>query len=578
MTAAPGTAPGTAPATAAPGTESRIREFRLPDLGEGLTESEILQWHVAEGDTVELNQIIADVETAKAVVELPSPYAGVVVRLHEAAGTVVDVGSPIVSFEVASDDDAPVPQAQPSASSAPYPPASAISSAAGSAVSSATGSVITYPAESDEAPARREPNLVGYGAAVEKGGRPQRRNRTFRPTAPEASVPPAPVPTAPPVSAAVQPAAPVTSPVPPASPAVFAPAAPIASPASPGAPANPGMARSGERPRSTPPVRKLARDLGITLDALTGTGPGALITREDVLAALAGTAGSPVPPSAASAATASPGAAPVTSAALAAPPASAPPTAPSAAAPAPPTGTASPHASAGEARTPIRGMRKHTAAAMVASAFTAPHVTEFLTIDVTPTMDLLAELKGARAFEGAKVTPLTIVAKAVCIAIARNPTLNSSWDEAAQEIVQYADVNLGIAAATPRGLLVPNIKAAQALTLVDLARAIATLTETARAGRTLPADLAGGTVSITNIGVFGIDAGTPILNPGEAAILAVGAVRSMPWEYQGTIALRSVLTLSLSFDHRLVDGEQGSRFLADVGAILRNPAMVLTMI
>jgi 2-oxoisovalerate dehydrogenase E2 component (dihydrolipoyl transacylase) len=251
---------------------------------------------------------------------------------------------------------------------------------------------------------------------------------------------------------------------------------------------------------------------------------------------------------------------------------------PSAVAPALPTGTASAHASAGETRTPIRGMRKHTAAAMVASAFTAPHVTEFLTIDVTPTMDLLAELKAARAFEGTKVTPLTIVAKAVCIAITRNPTLNSSWDEAAQEIVQYADVNLGIAAATPRGLLVPNIKAAQALTLVDLARAIGTLTETARAGRTPPADLAGGTVSITNIGVFGIDAGTPILNPGEAAILAMGAVRSMPWEYQGAVALRSVLTLSLSFDHRLVDGEQGSRFLADVGAILRNPAMVLTMV
>ncbi|OUM44421.1 hypothetical protein B8W73_03260 [Arthrobacter agilis] len=603
--------------------ENRIREFRLPDLGEGLTESEIVQWHVAEGDTVELNQIIADVETAKAVVELPSPYAGVVVRLHEAAGTVVDVGSPIVSFEVAGDDDARMPQVEPSHSSSPspstYPPASLQSSAPTStpvtafAPSSATGSPSVCPPEGDEAPAKREPNLVGYGAAVEKGGRPQRRSRTFQSVAPAAPSAAAPVPVAPaapsaaapvPVAPAapsaaapvpVAPAAPITAapvpsaPVPAARPASEAvlPTGPVTLPAPPGATAPPtpdaataatvsavpGHSRSGERPRSTPPVRKLARDLGITLDALTGTGPGALITRDDVLAALAGTAGSPVPPSAAPA---PPSAVPTTQALSSAAPA-APSAAPTVAEAR--TGAASAaHASTGETRTPIRGMRKHTAAAMVASAFTAPHVTEFLTIDVTPTMELLAELKGARAFEGTKVTPLTIVAKAVCIAIARNPTLNSSWDEAAQEIVQYADVNLGIAAATPRGLLVPNIKAAQALTLVDLARAIGTLTETARAGRTPPADLAGGTVSITNIGVFGIDAGTPILNPGEAAILAVGAVRSMPWEYQGTVALRSVLTLSLSFDHRLVDGEQGSRFLADVGAILRNPAMVLTMI
>ncbi|WP_043447426.1 dihydrolipoamide acetyltransferase family protein [Arthrobacter sp. L77] len=465
-------------------TTTSIREFRLPDLGEGLTESEIVQWHVAEGDTVELNQIIADVETAKAVVELPSPYAGVVVRLHEAAGSVVDVGAPIVSFEVAGSsgpDDVPTP---PSATRGPVP---------------------AGPPPDEPAPARREPNLVGYGAAVEKGGRPQRRGRVL------------PAVGAPHPAAVQQPAA-----------------------------STPHPAASGhrERPRSTPPVRKLARDLGVSLDALTGTGPGALITRADVLAALAGTGGSPAGPAAAPA---SPEPLPVRS-------------------------------SAGEIRTPIRGMRKHTAAAMVASAFSAPHATEFLTIDVTPTMELLAELRAGRAFEGTRVTPLTVVAKAVCIAIARNPTLNSSWDEQAQEIVQYADVNLGIAAATPRGLLVPNIKAAQALTLKDLAQALGALTETARAGRTPPADLTGGTLSITNIGVFGIDAGTPILNPGEAAILAMGAVRTTPWEYRGEIALRSVMTLSLSFDHRLVDGEQGSRFLADVGTILRNPAMVLAMV
>ncbi|MHA7220247.1 dihydrolipoamide acetyltransferase family protein [Arthrobacter sp. MDT1-48-3] len=520
----------------------------MPDLGEGLTESEIVQWHVTVGDTVELNQIIADVETAKAVVELPSPYAGVVVHLHAAAGSVVDVGAPIVSFEVPETDGAMPAQASeptaPSASRSTPPPSDPADVAA------------DVP---DDVPARREPNLVGYGAAVEKGGRPQRRSRILLtaghgPTqVPTASAPsgaeiPSPLRHAPMAPTAVP--APAAVPALAAVPAAVPAAAPVPAPTAAPAPAAGEARRSGDRPRSTPPVRKLARDLGVALDALRGTGPGGLITRADVLSALAGTTESPA---AAVGTPASP------------------------AGPLPAAGTAG-TARAGETRTPIRGMRKHTAAAMVASAFTAPHVTEFLTIDVTPTMELLADLRASRSFEATKVTPLMIVAKAVCIAIARNPTLNSSWDEEAQEIVQYADVNLGIAAATPRGLLVPNIKAAQDLSLADLAKALNALAETARAGKTPPADLAGGTISITNIGVFGIDAGTPILNPGEAAILALGAVRSMPWEYQGTIALRSVLTLSLSFDHRLVDGEQGSRFLADVGTILRNPAMVLTMV
>jgi 2-oxoisovalerate dehydrogenase E2 component (dihydrolipoyl transacylase) len=228
-------------------------------------------------------------------------------------------------------------------------------------------------------------------------------------------------------------------------------------------------------------------------------------------------------------------------------------------------------------RMPIKGVRKLTAAAMVSSAFTAPHVTEFLTVDVTPAMELLARLKAAKAFEGLKLTPLTLVAKAALIALRRNPTLNSRWDEANQEIVQFNYVNLGIAAATPRGLTVPNIKDADRMTLADISAALTELTETARAGKTSPADLTGGTISITNIGVFGIDAGTPILNPGEAAILAMGAVRKMPWEHQDQIALRQVMTLSLSFDHRLVDGEQGSRFLADVGALLADPGMALAL-
>jgi 2-oxoisovalerate dehydrogenase E2 component (dihydrolipoyl transacylase) len=230
-----------------------------------------------------------------------------------------------------------------------------------------------------------------------------------------------------------------------------------------------------------------------------------------------------------------------------------------------------------ETRVPIKGVRKHTAAAMVRSAFTAPHVTEFLTVDVTATTELLAAIRSDRAYAGHKVTPLTVVAKALCIAAARTPEVNSRWDEEAQEIVRFGHVNLGIAAATERGLVVPNVKGAERMTLIELADAISALAETARAGRTAPADLSGGTISITNIGVFGIDAGTPILNPGEAAILAMGAVRRQPWEHRGEIALRDVMTLSLSFDHRLVDGEQGSRFLADIGRILREPGLALTM-
>ncbi|WP_024477011.1 dihydrolipoamide acetyltransferase family protein [Arthrobacter sp. CAL618] len=487
-----------------------IKEFRLPDLGEGLTESEIVSWHVAEGDVVELNQIIADVETAKAVVELPSPYAGVVVRLHEQPGTVVEVGAPIISFDV------------PAA-------AGAEGGVGGPAAADSEGAVaVTSPAD-DVAPAKREPNLVGYGAAVEKGGRPARRARG---------------------GSAVSPAAP--APAPDQAPAQDQAPAPdrAQSPAvSETAPAPAGNLSASERPRSTPPVRKLARDLGVELESVAGTGPGGLIIRDDVLAA----AGSHTEASSASGAPATAAAVPV---------------------------SAAPARSADqrETRTPIKGVRKHTAAAMVASAFTAPHVTEFLTIDVTPTVELVARLKASRAFADVKITPLTVVAKALCIAVARNPTVNTRWDDASSEIVQHHFVNLGIAAATPRGLMVPNIKDADRLGLKELAQALTGLAETARAGKTTPADLSGGTISITNVGVFGIDAGTPILNPGEAAILAMGAVRRTPWEYQGEIALRSVMTLSLSFDHRLVDGEQGSRFLADIGTILSDPGMVLTMI
>lgn len=441
-----------------------LKVFKLPDLGEGLTESEIVAWHVSAGDTVELNQHIADVETAKAVVELPSPFAGVVTQLHQPPGVVVHVGEPIVSFEVAGGAGTP-----------------------------------TEAGADTEPPAGREAVLVGYGAAAERGGRPQRRARP----------------------GAARPAATNTDAAP-------APAAPAPTPAA-------------ERPRSTPPVRALARDLGVDLATLDGSGPDGLITREDVLAH-SGTRTHELDRS-------------------------------TLAPPAKPAGQRD-----RETRTPIKGVRKLTAQAMVQSAFTAPHVTEFLTVDVTPTVELLESLKDNRSFAGARIGILAVVAKALCIAVARNPSVNARWDESAGEIVQFGYVNLGIAAATPRGLMVPNIKDADSLGLVDMAVALGALTEAARAGTTSQAALSGGTISITNIGVFGIDAGTPILNPGEAAILAMGAIRSQPWEYRGEVALRKVLTLSLSFDHRLVDGEQGSRFLADIGTMLADPGMVLTMV
>ena len=361
---------------------------------------------------------------------------------------------------------------------------------------------------------------MGYGAVLENSGRPARRARSF--AAPAAAVA-APAPVVEPVAPA-----PVVEPVAPA---------PAVAEALPAAPA------SAERPRSTPPVRKLAKDLGVDLAAVTGTGEHGLITRDDVRNFVGG---GDLP------------AAPQDLAGASAP--------------------GSRRRASGKPGRPIKGVRKFTAAAMVSSAFTAPHVTEFLTVDVTPTMELLAKLKASRAFAGYKLTPLTLVSKAVLIALRNHPTLNTRWDEANQEIVQFNYVNLGIAAATPRGLTVPNIKDADRMSLLELSTALTELTDTARAGKTAPAELSGGTISITNIGVFGIDAGTPILNPGEAAILALGAVRKMPWEYQDEVALRQVMTLSLSFDHRLVDGEQGSRFLQDLGAMLADPGMALAMV
>ncbi|MFC8626834.1 dihydrolipoamide acetyltransferase family protein [Streptomyces anulatus] len=477
-------------------TSARFREFKMPDVGEGLTEAEILKWFVQPGDTVTDGQVVCEVETAKAAVELPIPFDGVVHELRFPEGTTVDVGQVIIAIDVApGSGDAPASAAAPAQEPVEEP-------------------------EAEAEPKGRTPVLVGYGVAESST---KRRPRKGASAAPEAAA----------VAAAVQ--AELNGH---ATPAAAAPAPSV--PAQAGAP-------DGGRPLAKPPVRKLAKDLGIDLATVVPTGKGGVITREDVHAAAA--------PAEA------PGTAPV-------PPAPAPVTAEAPAAAVP--------ASARETRIPVKGVRKAIAQAMVGSAFTAPHVTEFVTVDVTRTMKLVAELKEDKDMAGVRVNPLLIIAKALLVAIKRNPEVNAAWDEANQEIVQKHYVNLGIAAATPRGLIVPNIKDAHDKTLPQLAAALGELVTTARDGKTSPAAMAGGTVTITNVGVFGVDTGTPILNPGESAILAVGAIKLQPWVHKGKVKPRQVTTLALSFDHRLVDGELGSKVLADVAAILEQPKRLIT--
>lgn len=503
-----------------------FKDFKLPDVGEGLTEAEILRWYVQPGDTVTINQIVVEIETAKAAVELPSPYAGTVSHLHFPEGTTVDVGTPIITVDIDPDGVPASPLESPPAVELPVLP---------------TGlrDDLVPPIPPDDggiepgmiggpAPGGRTSVLVGYGPRSVVAKRRPRKPPAGTGPAGEAGTKPA----APPATALA---------TPPAAPPAAPPAGPLIAPsAAVDLAGGPGVDRSV---LAKPPVRKLAKDLGVDLRLLAGSGPNGVITRADV-----------------------------ESAAQPAPNGSA------AAEPAGLAGSAAPPAvwdASRERRVPIKGIRKHTAAAMVASAFTAPHVTEFLSVDVTAMMRLRQRVAASPEFAGLKVSPLLFVAKALLLSVRRHPMVNSSWDEQAQEIVVKEYVNLGIAAATPRGLIVPNIKDAGRLSLRDLALALAELTETARSGRTTPADMAGGTITITNVGVFGVDFGTPILNPGESAILALGSVREMPWVVDGELAVRQIAQLSLSFDHRIIDGQLGSEFLADLATLLSDPATAL---
>ncbi|GGM43562.1 dihydrolipoamide acetyltransferase component of pyruvate dehydrogenase complex [Micromonospora sonchi] len=480
---------------------SRIKRFNLPDLGEGLTEGEILAWLVKVGDTIELNQPIVEVETAKAAVEIPAKWAGQVQAIFHPEGTTVEVGTPIIAI----DTD---PGAGPVESSTADLPAPSAASLAAVEVAPAEGAVepglIGGPA-----PGGRTAVLVGYGPRTTTAKRRPRKGAT-----------PASVQTD------LAPVVPVQA-IPATAPAVAVSPAPAVN----------GDARVGGPVLAKPPVRKLAKDLGVDLRTLTGSGPLGSITREDVQRAAS---------------------------------------APAAAEPLAVTATGPSAANFGadrEQRVPVKGVRKLTAENMSRSAFTAPHVTEFLTVDVTRAMKALDRLRGRREWRDVRVSPLLLVAKAVLLAAKRHPMVNSTW--AGDEIVVKEYVNLGIAAATERGLIVPNVKDAGRLTLRELADALTDLVRTAKAGKTSPADMSGGTLTITNVGVFGVDTGTPILPPGESAILAFGTVREQPWVHKGKVKPRLVTTLGLSFDHRIIDGELGSKFLRDVGDFLTDPEAAL---
>ncbi len=487
-----------------------MAEFKLPDVGEGLTEAEIVTWKVKEGDTVAINQILVEIETAKSLVELPSPFAGMVQKLMVTEGETVPVGTPIIAIGDAL--DAPFEPAAPTeqTESDPYLGMAEKAGAAQSNAASPPPEIdLSNPAASGGGEGE---SLVGRNKAdrgatrrVRKVAASLQTQAAFEPggSAPSIDLDDQDEDDGPPV------------------------------PATSAAPAEAGNVRV----LAKPPVRRLAKDLGVDLTSLTGTGPNGTVTRDDVEAAQGG---------------------PIVATAGARRPAA--------------TGER-------EWREPIKGVRKMMGQAMVQSAFSAPHVTEWVTIDATRTMEFVERLKTRREFRDVRVSPLLVLARAVMLAMRRTPEINSWWDDAAQEVVYKGYVNLGIAAATPRGLVVPNVKDAEQLSLLELGQELNALVETARSGKTQPAEMSGGTFTITNVGVFGVDSGTPIINPGESAILAFGAIKKQPWvvstDTGDEIVVRQVTTLALSFDHRHVDGEKGSRFLADVADILEDPASAL---
>ncbi|OFI36995.1 branched-chain alpha-keto acid dehydrogenase subunit E2 [Arthrobacter sp. SW1] len=503
-----------------------VKKFNLPDVGEGLTEAEIVSWKVKPGDTVAINDVICEIETAKSLVELPSPYAGTVSELLVAEGITVEVGTPIIGIS----DGA--------AGAAGDAPAAAAPAVVDPALEVPDSSQPLYGKLSEDTPDAGSSDggpaggpLVGSGPKADAVKRRPRRNASsaVAPSAPAAPAPAAPAPAPAPAKAEPAPA----------------PAPAVEPPPAPGLGGALGATVSGlvSRVLAKPPVRKIARDLGIDLADVVPTGARGEVTREDLVSYQAQRDAELDQADTFWGASRKPQDQRVE-------------------------------------RIPVKGVRKATAKAMVDSAFTAPHVSIFVDVDASRTMEFVKRLKASRDFEGIKVSPLLILAKAVIWAAARNPSVNASWVENADgkggaEIQVKHFMNLGIAAATPRGLMVPNIKDAQDLSLKELALALNELATTARAGKTQPAEMQGGTLTITNIGALGIDTGTPIINPGEVAIVAFGTIKQKPWVLDGEVIPRWITTLGGSFDHRVVDGDLSARFMADVAAILEEPALLL---
>ncbi|MFI1915310.1 dihydrolipoamide acetyltransferase family protein [Nocardia sp. NPDC020380] len=506
-------------------------EFRLPDLGEGLVDAELVSWAVKVGDTVTLNQTIAEVETAKAQVALPSPYAGTVLELLAQPGETVPVGAPLI--RIGTDADAGAAPAQRQAVLVGYGPdnetvsrRARAAAAKNDATRAATGPAGTEPDNSvtlGNAAAEGESNaasLAAPGNAASAAAAAWGTNAAGGDTIGRGA----------------------------GGTAIDTPARGIA-----GAAGDLGrrLPSPAGRPAATPAARKLAREIGIDLAAVLGTGPDGAVTVEDLHGAQRGFS-TPREPLAGSEHIPIHTVPPVT-----------------------PVGTARRTPSERETRTPIAGIRKRTAAAMVASAQHIPQASTFVTTDFTGSMELLDHLRATSSFQGLSLTPLALVAKAALVALHEFPELNSYWDDENQQIVVKHYVNLGIAVASERGLLVPNLKEAQTMSLRDLCLEISRAAGTARSGTATPADLTGGTFTISNVGVFGVDAGVPMVNPGEAAILCLGSIRKRPWVHRDELAVRWVTTLGMSFDHRLIDGEQGSRFLASVAALLEDPMILL---
>jgi pyruvate dehydrogenase E2 component (dihydrolipoamide acetyltransferase) len=456
---------------------SQIAYFDLPDVGEGLTEAEIVSWKVKVGDSVSVNQIIVEIETAKSLVELPCPFAGVVTQLLANEGDTVNVGSPIIGVEVTQ---------ATAAVAAGSAPTSMHASVAQNAVNTEAIETVSE-VSSSGAEEKPQPNLVGYGVSA---AAPSRRRRGVAPLATAASL-----------ASATAPGTDLIAIVP-----------------------------TADVVLAKPPIRKLAKDMNVDIAKVKATGVSGEVTREDVLAAaqVASVFKNQTTPE-------------------------------------PKTER--------EERIPVKGVRKAIATAMVQSAFTAPHVSIFVDVDATRTMEYVKRLKASADFAGVKVTPLLIMAKAMIWAARRNPTVNSTWTDT--EIIVHNYVNFGVAAATPRGLIVPNIKDADKMSMLELAMALEKLAATAREGKTTPADMANGTITVTNIGVFGVDTGTPILNPGEVGIVALGSIRPKPWVVDNEILIRQVTTIGATFDHRVVDGDVASRFVQDVASVIEEPALLL---